>query len=459
MTQCAIIKQWTMVKPAKETLKRRLWLSRLDMVVRGPFSNTPTVYVYYPTLDNKNDDANNNDDDNNHTPFFDAELLKETLSKVLVDFYPMAGRLRKDENGRLEIDCNDEGALFVETETTEYSLSDFGGFEPTLELKKLVTPSWDYSKGLSSIPLFMVQLTRFKCGGVTLGFANHHDVADGWGHVLLINSWARLVRGLGLELKPVHERAPYLAPRDPPQVKFQHVEFIPPQGLLPGPSGVSLDLEKEAVASSVFNFTKQQVNYLKQKATSSGVSMRLSTFEVLAGHIWRTTCKARKLADDQEVRLIIPMNGRRKLKNPALPLGYCGNVIFYPAYIAKAGDVTRNPLSYVASRIHETLERMNDEEYLRSTIDYLETHPNFDALVRGSHTVRCPNLSLNSWAKFNMYEADFGWGKPWFAGRAGLPCEGKSYLGTSPNEDGGYALSICLFAPHMALFEKYFYDF
>ena len=105
--------------------------------------------------------------DSDDTPYFDAEVLKETLSKVLVDFYPMAGRLRKDENGRLEIDCNDEGALFVEAETTEYSLSDFGGFEPTLELKKLVTPSWDYSKGLSSIPLFMVQLTRFKCGGVT----------------------------------------------------------------------------------------------------------------------------------------------------------------------------------------------------------------------------------------------------------------------------------------------------
>ena len=82
----------------------------------------------------------------------------------------------------------------------------------------------------------MVQLTRFKCRGVTLGFANHHHAADGWGMLQLINSWARLVRGLELELdpQPVHERAPYLAPREPPQVKFQHEEFDPPQGLLPG---------------------------------------------------------------------------------------------------------------------------------------------------------------------------------------------------------------------------------
>jgi len=211
--------------------------------------------------------------------------------------------------------------------------------------------------------------------------------------------------------------------------------------------------------ASLFKFTKEEVNCLKQKANSSEINTRLSTYEVLAGHIWRTACRARNLADDQEVRLDIPTNGRLRLKSPALPPGFCGNVIFSTICIAKAGDITRNPLSYVARRIHEALQKMTDEEYLRSAIDYLETHPNFDSLVRGGHSVRCPNMRINSWAKFSFYEADFGWGKPTFVGHGGILYEGQSYLAASPNEDGGFSLSISLFADHMACFEKYLYDF
>jgi len=168
---------------------------------------------------------------------------------------------------------------------------------------------------------------------------------------------------------------------------------------------------------------------------------------------------ARGLVDDQEVRLYIPTNGRYRLKNPALPEGFSGNVVFFPACIAKAGDVTRNPLWYAASKIHETLETMTDEEYLRSAVDYLETHPNFEALVRGPHSVRCPNLSINSWAKLDQHKADYGWGKPLIAGHGGISWEGQSFLVRSPNRDGGFSLSVSLFTHHIALFEKYLYEF
>lgn len=46
----------------------------------------------------------------------EMDSLKSSLSRVLVDYYPFAGRLRtttEDEN-KLVIDCNGEGALFVE---------------------------------------------------------------------------------------------------------------------------------------------------------------------------------------------------------------------------------------------------------------------------------------------------------------------------------------------------------
>ncbi|KAE7995778.1 hypothetical protein FH972_000546 [Carpinus fangiana] len=131
------VKESTMVRLARETPKRALWSSSLDLVVTR--YHTPSVYFYSPT---------------SAANFFDARVLKEALSKALVPFYPMAGRVRRDEDGRIEIDCNAEGVLFVEAQMV---LRDFGNFAPTLELRKLI-PAVEYSKGIESFPLMVVQV-------------------------------------------------------------------------------------------------------------------------------------------------------------------------------------------------------------------------------------------------------------------------------------------------------------
>ena len=133
------VREATMVRPEKETPKRRLWNSNVDLVV--PSFHTPSVYFYRP-----------NGSDN----FFDAQVVRDALSRVLVPFSPMAGRLARDEDGRIEIDCNGEGVLFVEART-DSSIDDFGDFAPTLELRQLV-PAVDYSKGISSNPLLVLQV-------------------------------------------------------------------------------------------------------------------------------------------------------------------------------------------------------------------------------------------------------------------------------------------------------------
>jgi shikimate O-hydroxycinnamoyltransferase len=71
----------------------------------------------------------------------------------------MAGRLRRDEDGRIEINCNAEGVLFVEAETTSV-IDDFTDFAPTLELKQLI-PTVDYSGGISTYPLLVLQVCIF----------------------------------------------------------------------------------------------------------------------------------------------------------------------------------------------------------------------------------------------------------------------------------------------------------
>jgi shikimate O-hydroxycinnamoyltransferase len=112
-----------LVAPSDETPRRGLWLSPLDLVLatRG---HTPLVHVY-----GASDVAG----------FFDVARLKESMAKALVPFYPLAGRLGADSDGRVQIDCNAEGALFV-VARSEHTVDDFSDPSPSPELTKLFAP-------------------------------------------------------------------------------------------------------------------------------------------------------------------------------------------------------------------------------------------------------------------------------------------------------------------------------
>lgn len=71
-------------------------------------------------------------------------------------FYPVAGRLQKDENGKIEILCNGEGVLFLEAETS-CGIDDFGDFSQGSKLLTLV-PTVGDTKDISSHPLLMAQV-------------------------------------------------------------------------------------------------------------------------------------------------------------------------------------------------------------------------------------------------------------------------------------------------------------
>ncbi|RZC85035.1 hypothetical protein C5167_047820 [Papaver somniferum] len=435
------IKESTMVRPAEKTPQRILWNSNLDLVVAPKF-HTPCVYFY------RSNGASN---------FFDSTFLKEALSKVLVPFYPVAGRLRRDENGRVEIDCNGEGVLFVVAETTSV-IDDFGDFAPTLEFRQLI-PKVEFSGDMSSYPLLVLQVTHFKCGGVSLGVGKEHHLADGPSGLHFINSWSDLARGLNLTIPPFIDRT-LLRARDPPTPMFHHVEYQPPPPMkTPSDSPNSQPaLGSPASVVAIFKFTRDQLNTLKSKSKEGdNVAVNYSSYEMLASHVWRSACRARDIPVDQETKLYIVTNGRSRLR-PPLPPNYFGNVLFNATPIAVSGDLVSKPLTYAAGRIHDAILRM-DDEYLRSAVDYLELQRDVKTLARGAHTFRGPNIAITNWVWIGLHDADFGWGRPIFAGPGGVGCEGLSYVLPSPVNDGSLLLAISLQSDHMKRFKKVVYDF
>lgn len=97
----------TLVTPVEETEKGLYFLSNLDqniaVIVR-------TIYCF------KSNEKGNEEC---------GETIKNALEKVLVHYYPLAGRLTISAQGKLIIDCTGEGAVFVEAEAN-CSLEEIG---------------------------------------------------------------------------------------------------------------------------------------------------------------------------------------------------------------------------------------------------------------------------------------------------------------------------------------------
>ncbi|MFS7940403.1 putative shikimate O-hydroxycinnamoyltransferase [Helianthus anomalus] len=94
-----------------------------------------------------------------------------------------------------------------------------------MKFLKLV-PMVDYSLGIESYPLLVLQVTYFKCGGVSLTVSMHHYLAYGPSAMHFINTWADMARGLDINLPPFIDRT-LLRARDPPQPTFEHIEYSP----------------------------------------------------------------------------------------------------------------------------------------------------------------------------------------------------------------------------------------
>ncbi|MFS7940432.1 putative quinate O-hydroxycinnamoyltransferase [Helianthus anomalus] len=391
-----VIRESTMVTPAEKTPMTKLWSSSLDLIATN--SHTLALYFY---------------GSNGAPNFFDTKVMKDALSRALVAFYPMAGRFKHGQDGRVEIDCQGQGALFLEAES-DGVIDDFG---------------------------------NFKCGGVSLGVATHHRVADGTSTFHFKNTWSDIARGLDITLPPFIDRT-LLRARDPPQPLFKHVEYHPDPTVN---SPLQIPLGESKTVFSVFKLTQNQLDALKAKSKEDGNMIRYSTFEILSGHIWKCVGKARGLPDDVKTKLYFSVDGRARLQ-PPLPRGYFGNVVFTATAIATAGEIQSKPSWYASGKIHDALAMMNND-YLKSAIDYLEEHDCHKPEVSYKYT----NLQIISWARIPIHDADFGWGRPIFMGRTGIPSAGKCIVSPSPINDGSLSFVIGLEVEQMKLFSNLLY--
>ncbi|XP_057430173.1 hydroxycinnamoyl-CoA:piscidic acid hydroxycinnamoyltransferase-like [Lotus japonicus] len=438
------------VIPAEASPNTPLWLSPSDQVAR--WSHTSTIYVYKETP-------------NHHA----IDTMRDSLSKILVHYYPLAGRLSWIEGHRLQLNCNGKGVVLIEAESTK-TLSSYGDFAPSDTVKMDLTPTVDYTQPIEDLPLLLVQLTRFKGTkqGLVIGMAFNHVLGDGLAAIRFINSWAKLCKGdVALdhsEMFPFLDRTVLNSSTRP---CFDHPE-LKPLPLLLGSTNTVAEQKHEKTAV-VLKLTNEQVQKLKQKANNGleeSSARPYSTYEVVSAHVWKCATKARGLDDVQPTVVRVSADIRSRL-NPPLPRNYFGNalaVALTPTCFAR--DVLLNPLRYGARKIREAVELLKDD-YVRSQLDFIRCQERLDS-IRASYLDRGeaknapfygnPNLTIVSWMSMPVYEADFGWGKPVRFGPGAVYPDGKAYIIRSSDGDGSLDVSVHLQMRHMELFMKFFYQ-
>lgn len=420
------------VKPEvpTEAAHHHLYLSSLDLFWRDFLYNRRLLFYKIHGL---------------HEQSLMVEKLKSSLSQVLVPFYPLAGRLASNHGStRPAIDCGDQGVELVHA-SVDASLQELeeANFQPCAFFNKLA--QWaqiDFSK-LNDLPLLSIQVTKFRCGGIAIGYAHSHVVGDGRSMWHFMNSWAEVARGKAMTLAPTHDRS-FFRVDEPSQEIASHMNLPPRREDSEGLTGPLKP--EEPLVERLFHVSAHMIASLKSLAHTHPPPIMpprgFSSCEVLCAHWWRRVMKARNLVDHDLVRFAVLADMRTRV-TPPLPPSYFGNAIMFAFANSTYGELKGDEFGNIALKIHQASQDC-DEPRLWAKVHWLELHGNvFGNRVQFLGSI----MNVASSPKFNVYGVDFGWGKPIAVRTVHVNGDGEMVLFRNPH--GGIDVCMPLTRPTM----------
>ncbi|WOH00719.1 hypothetical protein DCAR_0520093 [Daucus carota subsp. sativus] len=332
------------------------------------------------------------------------DILKKSLSRILVDYYPLAGRLRKsrqddeDDDHKLEVECNGEGAVFVEA-FMDLCADEFLRFsdKPNRSWRKLLYRV-EAQSFLDIAPL-VVQVTNLRCGGMILCTAISHCLCDGIGTSQFLHAWAHITTNHTgkLPITPSHSRHVL----KPQQINYEITLTNPgfTKNTLFNNDIISQHFRSQPLVPSSLTFTASHVSHLKRQCSPM---LKCTTFEIVASHTWRAWVKSLDLSPALHVKLLFSVNIRKRLE-PEMPQGYYGNGFVLACAETTVKELVSANLNNAVKLVQRAKACVTDE-YARSVVNILE-----DKTVK---TDLSASLVISQWSKLGLEDVDFGQGKP-----------------------------------------------
>ncbi|TVU30872.1 hypothetical protein EJB05_22519 [Eragrostis curvula] len=378
-------------------------------------------------------------------PTPDNGAIVDGLLATVARYPPLLGRMGVDDDGRKCFVLNDAGVLVIEAEA-DVDLADALAHNIAAHVNELYPKA---NKERDDEPLFQVQLTRYKCGGLAIGTVSQHLVADGQSISIFFTAWATTVRTNSAALpSPVTDRTTIAIPRSPPAPEFDHgnTEFRRDGH---GHSYGTLPMDR--IRNLSVHFPEEFVAGLK-----AHVGGRCSTFLCLLAHAWKKITAARDLAPDEFTQIRVAVNCQPRASPPA-PMEYFGNMVLWAFPRMRVRDLLSASLATVVGVIRDAVARV-DANYIQSFVDFGEIADRAEEELASTAATPgmsfCPDLEVDSWLGFRFHDLDFGHGPPCAFLLPSIPIEGILIFVPSCSAKGGMDLFMTLDDEHVEAFEQ-----
>ncbi|KAG9459964.1 hypothetical protein H6P81_004472 [Aristolochia fimbriata] len=329
-----------------------------------------------------------------------AEVMRAAIAKAMVQYYPLAGRLKESGSGpgALVLECSGEGIWLVEASVE---------CNPKVEVADLIDGSCEWGTTLlfdllphppmdkdGFDPLVLMQVTTFPCNGYVIGLEFSHVICDGLGAAQFLGAVAEFARGhVRLSIEPAWGREALLAKRN-----LSVSTAPPPQP--PPPSDPDHSLKQATVDVHPTHIDELKREFLTQTGKTC------STFEVLTASVWKSRTEAIAVDKDAEVVLVFFANVRPFL-DPPLPRGFYGNCFFPVNVKAAAGKIRDGSLADAVRHVQEAKSRVADE--FKKWVDAGDGGAGGDPFLP---PLAYTTLFVTEWGRLGFGGVDYGWGPP-----------------------------------------------
>lgn len=409
------------VKPSTSTQHhlRHYQLSYLDQIALSTY--IPMVLFYHcnlPRLQLRN-------------------LIKNSLSETLTHYYPLAGRVKS----RLCIDCNDQGAFYIEAHATCKLSEVLEKLNSNDAVNKFLPPIFENHDGGGNALALIVQLTFFDCGGMSIGVQINHEVSDASSFITFLNTWSAIARG------ETHFNPPL----------FDAAKLFPPKLLSRLPPNSETMLKDKLVAER-FEFNNARIAHLMNRYSdkTAGGGCRPTRFEALSAFIWNrfmVATQPKETTGGRIYTLRTPVNVRRRMK-PPLPENYFGNIsvvvessvpVSLETNLHGNHDIVRSLRDSVKQINHEYVKKLQQiDEQSTNTLQPIDNNSN-------NNNREIIPFVFTSLHRFPLHEVNFGWGNPVYGGLAPFASENMVAFVETKTRDGIEAF-VCLKEEDMAKF-------
>ncbi|EFJ37786.1 hypothetical protein SELMODRAFT_402379 [Selaginella moellendorffii] len=285
-------------------------------------------------------------------------------------------------------------------------------FSPSNQLKLSLSKTLSLFYPLAGrYKLLPNQALKIQCcdSGIEFFAATHHSAADGVATADFVKAWALISSGQEHRVNPPHlERSLLLQPDAiPPESTPAEYQIEPPP--FPDPSNVE---------RAILSFTSSGIRSLLKSDTTA------TRFEILAAHLWIAITRARTelslLQLHEETRLGFVVNGRKRF-NPPIP---DGNAVFLAIASSSVEQLLAGSIDGAVNLIQEAKCRITHQHML-STAAWIASRK---CPLKISLSFKPSDLVISSWQRLEMAGADFGSGKPVFAGTMGIVWAGVAII-------------------------------